>query len=300
MSETTSSELAPGSPRSADDTVLYEHLEDHIVRITLNRPERRNAILVPDMHQRLLDLVQTAEDDDDVKCIILAGAGKFFCAGDDTNRVPAESFGLKKDQKLPQSRRIRGISKNDRNRILYCDKTVISAVQGGAFGLGFNFALSSDLIIAAEGAKFARKQTRIGFAGFDVLLPIVMLKLGINRGYDLVMTGRTVTAEDLRDWGVVSSVVPEEELPDEALRYARAVARHSTDGLMLGRQAKKLFWDNMGIPEWQTFVSVAHPLFSNLVWRDDEINLLKERARLGSGGAALKAVHARWEELGFD
>jgi hypothetical protein len=56
----------------------------------------------------------------------------------------------------------------------------------------------------------------------------------------------------------------------------------------------------MGIPQWQTFLTVSHPLFTNLVWRQDEANLLKERARLGHAGQALQAVHTRWEELGFE
>ncbi|HKA05538.1 MAG TPA: hypothetical protein VKD67_14480, partial [Acidimicrobiales bacterium] len=87
---------------------------------------------------------------------------------------------------------------------------------------------------------------------------------------------------------------------DEALRYARAVANHSTDGLMIGRQAKKLFWDMLGFGQWSDFVSVAHPLFTNLVWRGDETNLLKERERLGSAREALDAVHKKWEDLGFE
>jgi enoyl-CoA hydratase len=177
---------------------------------------------------------------------------------------------------------------------------VIAAVQGGALGLGFNIALQCDLIVAADTARFARRQTRIGFAGFDMLLPIVLLKLGINRGYEVLITGRTVPAQELKDWGVVSSLVPEDRLQDEALRYAKAVAAHSTDGLMLGRQAKKIFWDMMGYPLWNDFTAVAHPLFTNLVWRDDEANLLKERARLGSARQALDAVNSRWEDLGFE
>jgi enoyl-CoA hydratase/carnithine racemase len=147
---------------------------------------------------------------------------------------------------------------------------------------------------------FSRRQTRIGFAGFDMMLPVVMLKLGINRGYEVILTGRKVPAGELAEWGVIASLVPRAQLEDEALRYAKAVANHSTDGLMIGRQAKKLFWNMMGLPEWFTFTSIGHPLFTNLVWRDDEVNLLKERARTGNARQALDAVHKRWEDLGFE
>jgi len=285
-----------------DDMVLYDVVERHIAKLTLNRPERRNAILMPEMNRQLTERLDMAQDDDDIKVIILAGAGKDFCSGEDVTRVPVETFGLKKGQRLPQSYRIRGMSRGQSQgpALLRCDKTVIAAVQGAAFGLGFNLALSCDLIIAAEGAQFSRRQTRIGFAGFDMLLPVVLLKLGINRGYEIILTGRKVSAQELKDWGVVSSLVPEGELADEALRYAKAVAAHSTDGLMIGRQAKKLFWDMLGMSQWNDFTATAHPLFTNLVWREDEANLLKERSRTGSARAALDAVHKRWEDLGFD
>jgi enoyl-CoA hydratase len=284
------------------DMVLYEVIDEHIARITLNRPHRRNAILMPDMNIELHEKFEAAQDDDAIKVIVLAATGPHFCSGEDVNRVPVETFGLKKGERLPQSRRIRGIVKGrtDGPGLLTCDKTVIAAVQGAAFGLGFNLALSCDMIIAADDAVFSRRQTRIGFGGFDMLLPVVLLKLGINRGYEIILTGRKISASDLHEWGVVSSVVPVDDLPDEALRYARAVAAHSTDGLMIGRQAKKLFWDMMGLPQWNDFVAIGHPLFTNLVWREDEANLLKERARTGNAREALDAVHRRWEELGFE
>ena len=296
----------PGPPvtdgAAAPPTILYEEVADHVVKISFNRPERRNALLMPDMNALLHERIRQAEDDDNVKCIILAGVGDHFCAGEDVSRVPAEAYGLKKGEKLPQSRRIRGISKaqSESPSLLYCDKTVIAAVQGGAHGLGFNLALSCDLIVAADDAIFSRRQTRIGFGGFDMMLPVVMLKLGINRGYEVILTGRKVPAAELADWGVVSSLVPRAQLEDEAIRYAKAVANHSTDGLMIGRQAKKLFWNMMGLSEWLNYTSIGHPLFTNLVWRDDEVNLLKERSRTGNAREALDAVHKRWEDLGFD
>ena len=84
------------------------------------------------------------------------------------------------------------------------------------------------------------------------------------------------------------------------MRYARAVANHSTDGLMLGRKAMQMFWSMMGMAQWNAFCQVAHPLFTNLVWREDEANLYKERQSAGSASAALKAVYRRWEDLGFE
>src|SRR5262249_26342048 len=156
----------------------------------------------------------------------------------------------------------------DEGDFMLSDKTVISAVRGAALGLGFKLVLQSDLVVAADDARFGRPQTRIGLAGFDMMLPVVLLRLGINRGYEALITGRTISAQELADWGVLASVVPADGLDDEALRYARAVAAHSTDGLMIGRKAIQMFWNMMGWPDWSTFTKVAHPLFTNLVWRD--------------------------------
>jgi enoyl-CoA hydratase len=306
VSEATSGKKDGEQARKVDeqpieDMVLYDMADDHVVKITLNRPHRKNAIKMPEMNLELARKLEMAADDDRVKCIILAASGTDFCSGEDVSKVPVEAYGLKKGEKLPQSIRMRGVSKQRSvgPNLMRCDKNIVCAVQGGALGLGFNLALQCDLIVAAEGATFSRRQTRIGFAGYDMMLPVVLLKLGLNRGYEALITGRTIPAAELKEWGVVSSLVPADQLEAEALRYARAVAAHSTDGLMLGRQAKKIFWDMMGYSLWTDFTSVGHPLFSNLVWRDDEVNLLKERNRLGSARKALDAVHKVWEDLGF-
>jgi enoyl-CoA hydratase/carnithine racemase len=280
--------------------VQYEVLEPHIVRVTLNRPERRNAIKFPEMNAELGRAIEIAENDDDVKVVILRGAGDHFCSGEDVTKTPVETFGLGKGKRLEQSKRIRGITRNLDDDIMLADKTVIAAVRGAALGLGFKIALSCDLIIASDDARFGRPQTRLGLGGMDMFLPIVLLRLGINRGYEAILTGRTIMASELADWGVVSSVVPAADLEDESLRYARAVAAHSADGLMIGRKALQLFWSTMGYSQWNAFAQVAHPLFTNLVWREDEASLFRERARTDSMSGALKAVYQRWEDLGFE
>jgi enoyl-CoA hydratase/carnithine racemase len=300
--ETKAPAQAKATPEDLSQSVLYEIVEEHICRITLNRPERGNAIAVPDMNELLAGHLERAQDDDQVKVVIIRANGKHFCAGEDTRKVPVESFGLKKGARLPQSIRMRQMRKTYETMqkgLVWGDKVVIAACQGAVMGLGFSYALACDMLIAATDARFARRQARIGFAAFDGQMPIALAKMGINRGMEVLLTGRTVTPEELKDWGVANSVVPPEQLDAEAMRYARAVAALSTDGLMLGKRALHQYFHGLGVAGYQNFASVGHPLFTNLVWREDEYNFLKERNESGNKEAWGK-LNGIFRDQGFD
>src|ERR671925_561322 len=86
--------------------VLYDVVEPHIARITINRPDRHNAILAPDMHDLFAERLGRAEVDVDVKVVVVVGEGSDFCAGDDVRRLPVEAAGLRKGHKLPQTARM--------------------------------------------------------------------------------------------------------------------------------------------------------------------------------------------------
>jgi enoyl-CoA hydratase len=302
VSDGQGSEKEAKAPEDFSNSILYEVVEDHICKITLNRPERRNAIAVPDMNELLAKYLERAQDDDRVKVVILAANGQDFCAGEDTRKVPIESYGLKKGTRLPQSIRMREIRKtyeSIQRGLIWSDKVVIAACQGNVMGLGFSYALACDMLVASTDAVFARRQSRIGFAAFDGQMPIAMLKLGLNRGMEILLTGRTVTPQELKDWGVANSVVAPEQLEAEAMRYARAVAALSTDGLMLGKRAYHQFLHGMGVSAYQNFATVGHPLFTNLVWREDEYNFLNERNTLGNK-EAWKKLNKIFGDQGFE
>jgi enoyl-CoA hydratase len=284
------------------NSILYEIIDEHICRVTLNRPQRRNAIAVPDMNEKLALCLEQAQDDDRVKVVILAANGPDFCAGEDTRKVPVETYGLKKGSRLPQSVRMRQIRKTYESMqrgLVWGDKVVIAACQGNVMGLGFSYALACDLMVASTDARFARRQSRIGFAAFDGQMPIALLKLGLNRGMEILLTGRSITAAELKDWGIANSVVEPDELQAEALRYARAIAALSTDGLLLGKRALHQFYHGVGMAGFQNFASIGHPLFTNLVWREDEQNFLNERNTHGNK-EAWRRLNKIFSDLGFD
>jgi enoyl-CoA hydratase/carnithine racemase len=278
--------------------VLYEVVDKHIAVVTLNRPERGNAMLAPYSFDELGNKIARAEDDDDIKVIILTGAGRGFCSGVDLRRSPVEAAGLRPGYRLPQSRRMHAMKGRPHGDILMCDKTVICAVNGACVAAGMNYAIAADIIVAAESAVFAEPEARIGFAGFSGSLPLLALKAGVNRARSMLLTGRQVSAAEFKEWGVVESVVPDGQVMDEAMRYAKAVAWHSTDNLMLGRRGMHLFWELMGVPQFRTFWSIGHPLFTNVVWREDEFNFFRERNNRGLKNSFLE-MGRQWEEMGF-
>ena len=284
-----------------EDWVGYRVVEPHIAEITINRPERRNAILSPGMHALFKDRLDRAEDDDDVKVVVLLANGKDFCSGDDVRRLPVEQAGLTKGKRLPQTARLGNARRLHRHLTNWLEfpKTVIAACQGATLGAGMNLALAADILVVSEDMYLGRPQARIGFAGFSTAMPLALLKLGPNRGYEAMITGRKVTATELRDWGVAASVVPAEGLRDEAMRYAHAIAHHSADGLMVGKHALIAFWHAVGMAQFGDWVPMGHTVFSNLMWRDDEFNFMKERGERG-GREALAELERRYSEWGFE
>lgn len=284
-----------------DDWVRYEVVEPHIAEITINRPDRRNAILSPDMHDLFKDRLDRAEADDDVKVVVLAAAGKDFSSGDDVRRLPIEKAGLNKGKRLPQTARLANARRLHRHLTNWLEfpKTVIAACQGATLGAGMNLALAADILVVSDDMYLARPQARIGFAGFSTAMPLALLKLGPNRGYEAMITGRKVHAAELKDWGVAASVVSAAELRDEAMRYARAIAHHSADGLMIGKHALITFWNAVGMAQFGDWVPMGHSVFSNLSWRDDEFNFMKERSARG-GREAMAELERRYAEWGFE
>lgn len=290
-----------GDFRADEDWVRYEVVEPHIAVITINRADRRNAILSPDMHDLFKDRLDRAEADDDIKVVVLEAAGKDFSSGDDVRRLPVEQAGLTKGKRLPQTARMGNARRLHRHLTNWLEfpKTVIAACQGATLGAGMNLALAADILVVADDMYLARPQARIGFAGFSTAMPLALLKLGPNRGYEAMITGRKVPAAELKEWGVAASVVPADRLHDEAMRYARAIAHHSADGLMVGKHALITFWNAVGMAQFADWVPMGHSVFSNLSWRDDEFNFMKERSARG-GREALAELERRYSEWGFE
>ena len=237
--------------------VLYE-VTDHIATVTLNRPERMNAATF-DMAEQLRDAFAEVERDTDVRVVVLTGNGRAFCAGDDVEKAWGDDRMAETLQALAD---VRPEMTPEATMMLDCRKPTIAAVNGAAVGIGMDFALLCDLRLASEHAKFSQLYVKLGLMA-DVTgywrLPQVV---GYAKAAELLFTGDVIDAAEAERIGLVSRVLPADELLPAAHELAARIAanppqavRHIKEGLRraVGRS-------HVELPELATFVAngLAH------------------------------------------
>jgi len=210
-------------------TLMIERPEPHILVVTLNRPDRRNA-LDTQMGLDLLELFGALYvDQEDIRCIVLTGSGsKAFCAGGDLkqrNNMTDESW---------QSQH--AVFEKMTLALMDCPVPIIAAVNGAAFGGGLEIALSADFIYAARSARFAQSETRLGImpgAGGTQNLPRAC---GVRRAKEIIFAAEPFTAEQAYEWGIVNKLCDDETLIDTTMATARKIAANAPIAV---RQANK-------------------------------------------------------------
>jgi 2-(1,2-epoxy-1,2-dihydrophenyl)acetyl-CoA isomerase len=209
------------------DYVLRERHGATLV-IRLNRPERRNAFDL-EVRQGIAEAVYEARDDDTVRAVIITGTGDVFCAGGDLKSLSEAKRPMFKDRD-----RIRRLHPWFRE-LVNLEKPVIAAVNGPAFGAGFNLALACDFIIGTPKTRFCAVFGRIGLVpdlGGFFLLPRI---LGLQRAKDLVFSAREVDAEEALRLGILFRIVEQENLMPDALALAERYHHASTDALGIAK-----------------------------------------------------------------
>ena len=205
-------------------------LEAGVLRLTLNRPDTLNAFTVA-MTQALAAAFTRAEAEAAVRCVLITGAGRGFCAGQDLterdmNAKDIDLGGGLDTRYNPLVRRMRAL-----------EKPIVCAVNGFAAGAGANFALACDLVIAARSASFIQAFVKIGLVpdcGGSYFLPRLA---GTQRAMALAMTGDRLTAEDAERWGVIWKCVDDANLKAEADKLALQLATGPTRSLGLIKKA---------------------------------------------------------------
>jgi enoyl-CoA hydratase len=194
------------------DDVRFER-DGHVAVITLNRPQKLNAV-TPEMADAIVSAVGECNESDSIRCVILTGAGeRAFCAGSDIRELD--------DYDTPWQ---------FRNRPDYCDavrallKPTIAAVNGYAFGGGLETAMSCDIRIAADNAQFAAPEIKLGWVGGGGMAAHLTHSIGASNAALMLLTGDPVSAERALAWGLVSEVVPQGDLMARARAIAAVIA----------------------------------------------------------------------------
>jgi enoyl-CoA hydratase/carnithine racemase len=238
---------------AAAPEVLYA-VADHIATITLNRPERMNTISGPMLNQ-LTQYLLDADKDPDVRAVILTGTGRAFCAGLDLSQATRGSTGIAAGASASVTLDLKFTPPT----VLFnMDTPVICALNGSAAGYGMDTALGCDMRIMAEGAKMAAAFTKRGIlpeSGGTWFLPRL---LGWAKAAEIIFTGRTLSAAQCLELGLVGEVVPDDRL----LARAREVAGEIAANAPLAVQASKRLM-RMGLNE--TFNDHVHHVFLQLL-----------------------------------
>jgi 2-(1,2-epoxy-1,2-dihydrophenyl)acetyl-CoA isomerase len=222
----------------------YQHLtlerRDQVATLTLNRPEAYNAFNLA-FGREIFQAVLEADDDPQVRCLLVTGAGKAFCAGGDVREFV---------EHLPRigshTKELTTYLHGAVSRLCRTDKPVIVAVNGVAAGGGLSLVLAADLVLAAESARFTMAYSKIAATPDGSSSYFLPRLVGLRRAMELYFTNRTLSAREALEWGLVTRVVPDAELRPAAEALARELAQGPTRAF---GAAKRLFrpatWESL-------------------------------------------------------
>jgi enoyl-CoA hydratase/carnithine racemase len=204
--------------------VVQRSIEDGVAVLTLNRPERLNA-WTAEMERTYFDLLADCGERDDVRAIVVTGAGRGFCAGADMQELQSIGDGGVEAAARDRDPRPQAFP-------LTIPKPIVAAINGPVAGIGLVQALMCDIRLAAEGAKITTAFARRGLVaehGMSWMLPRL---IGPARALDLLMSGRVVLGEEAAAMGLVNLALPADRVLEKALAYARELATHSSPASM--------------------------------------------------------------------
>jgi enoyl-CoA hydratase len=236
------------------DTLEVDQPYEGVTRITLNRPERLNAmnsVLIGELHRALTEIAVDAT----CRVVVLTGAGRGFCAGIDLGGYgPApKSEGLDRvGATFATQTDIAALVP----RLRSLPQPVISAVNGPAAGGGLALALASDIRLASTAARFNVAFVRLGLSGCDIGVSWLLPRLiGASRAWELMLTGRIIEAEEADRIGLVLRVVADDELQSTALETAGLIAANAPWGV---RMTKEVMWSQLEVGSLQAGIDLEN------------------------------------------
>jgi enoyl-CoA hydratase/carnithine racemase len=239
--------------------MTYYHLltssADGIAAVTMNRPQRRNALSL-DLMLELIACFEQIGRTPEIRAVILAAAGKAFCSGHDLSEMTHRS--------ITDYRRVFDVCTELMARIQSIPQPVIAQVQGVATAAGCQLAATCDLVVASTEAQFATPGVKIGLF---CTTPMVALTraIGRKRAMEMLLTGRMVDATAAADWGLVNRVVAPAELESETRRLAGEIAAASPLTIAIGKQA---FYSQIDLDQSKAYAYAKEVMSMNALAED--------------------------------
>lgn len=227
-------------------------IEDVIAIVTLNRPQRRNALSLALM-QELIDCLGSIGNRRDLRVVILTAAGSVFSSGHDLSEMVG--------REVEEYRQLFAVCTELMTKLQSIPQPVIAEVQGMATAAGCQLVATCDLAIAAREASFATPGVRIGLF---CSTPMVALSraVGRKRALEMLLTGEAIDSQTAADWGLVNRVVPAEQLRQETVRLARRIAEASDMVVALG---KKVFYAQIDLDQRKAYAYAQEVMSTNAV-----------------------------------
>lgn len=211
-------------------------VRDGVAHVTLNRPEAANSINV-ELARDLMYAALACDEDQSVRAVVLAGAGRMFCGGGDLKTFAGKGAGLPHYLKEVTTYLHAAAS-----RLTRMNAPVIAAVHGSAAGAGMSLACAADIVLAAEGAKFTMAYTRAGLTPDGSSTYFLSRIVGLRRALELTLTNRVLSAVEAVALGIATRVVPEAELLDEAQALAAEFAAGPTQAYGAAKRLLHAGW----------------------------------------------------------
>lgn len=261
-----------------DEALLLYGVSEGVAHVTLNRPEKRNALNAA-LVAELQDALARAAGDDAVRVVALGGAGKDFCSGADLAELE-EIRERSEEENLEDALRLGRLFLTMRE----VSKPVVAVVQGRALAGGAGLATACDLVLAREDAVFGYPEVHLGFVP-AMVMTILRRKVGESRAFELVIRGHRVTAVEARELGLVNRVFPEASFEEEVAGYLSDLARRPPTAVGL---TKGLLYDLDGLS------------FEEGIRRGAEVNTLARRTEECREGVARFLERSRGRGRGDD
>jgi 2-(1,2-epoxy-1,2-dihydrophenyl)acetyl-CoA isomerase len=221
--------------RQMYETIRYE-IKDKVGWLTLNRPEKLNAF-TNTMNQEIIDVLKKVENNNQVRVLVITGAGKAFCSGEDISSLQA-------DMNLGEI--IKSRYKPMMEKLAQVEKPVVASVNGAAAGAGFSLALACDFRIASEKASFMEAFIHIGLIPDSGNLYYLPRIVGLAKALELAILGEKLKADEAKRLGIVTKVVKPNELEKETAAFAERLANMPTKAIgLIKRYMQKSFETNL-------------------------------------------------------